>query len=114
MSQDVPLIDFETINEVFQDYCGYKFSWVPQYDNIPDDATVTIYVDSVEFNLMMTMERDDVGSYIMVPVWDFIGDVTYDQEVFTIEGKPYYGEENVAILTINAIDGTIIDREQGY
>ena len=114
VSQDVPLIDFETINGVFHDYCGYKFSWVPQYDNIPDDATVTIYVNSVEFNLMMTMEKDDIGSYIMIPVWDFIGDITYDQEVFTIEGKPYYGEENVSILTVNAIDGTVIDREQGY
>lgn len=114
VSQDVPLVDFSTITEVFQDYCGYKFSWVPTYDNIPDDTTVTININRVEFNLMMTLEKDDIGSYIMIPVWDFIGDIDYDQEVFTIEGKPYYGEQDVAILTINAIDGTVIDREQGY
>jgi hypothetical protein len=114
ISQDTPLVDFEEVNNVFKNYCGYSFSWVPQYDNIPDDVTVTININKVEFNLMVTKEKDDIGSYIMIPVWDFVGDITYDQEVFTVEGEPYEGENNIAILTINAIDGTIINREQGY
>lgn len=47
----------------------------------------------------------------MVPVWDFIG-----TEVFYPVGKepvedalPY-----VSRLTVNAMDGTIIDRDLGY
>ena len=114
LSQDVPLMDFELVNEIFKDYCEYKFTWVPQYDNVPDDTTVTINIDRVEFNLMMTLEKDNIESYIMIPVWDYIGDINYDQELEAQDGYPIEGEKNVAILTINAIDGTVIDREQGY
>ena len=114
LAQDVPLMEFDSVNNIFTDYCGYKFSWVPKYDNIPEDTTVTINVDSVELNLMMTLEKDKQDSYIMIPVWDYIGDINYDQELTAQDGYPIEGEKNVAILTINAIDGTIIDREQGY
>ncbi len=114
LAQDVPLMDFESVNNIFKDYCGYKFSWVPQYDNIPDDTTVTINISQVELNYMMTLEKDKKDSYIMIPVWDYIGDINYDQELIAQDGYPIEGEKNVAILTINAINGTVIDREQGY
>ena len=114
LSQDVPLMDFDSVNDIFEDYCGYKFTWVPQYDNVPDDTTVTINIDRVELNLMMTLEKDSTESYIMIPVWDYIGDINYDQELTAQDGYPIEGEKNVSILTINAIDGTVIDREQGY
>ena len=114
VTEDVPLMDFESINGISEDYCRYKFSWVPQYDSVPDDATVTINIDQVELNLMMTPEKDNLDSYIMIPVWDYIGDISYDQEIITQEGYAKKGPQNVAVLTVNAIDGTIIDREQGY
>ena len=114
LSQDVPLMDFESVNSIFQEYCGFKFTWVPSYDNVPDDTTVTININRVEFNLMMTLEKNNTESYIMIPVWDYIGDINYDQELKEQNGYPIEGEKNVAILTINAIDGTVINREQGY
>jgi hypothetical protein len=63
---------------------------------------------------MMTLEKDNLDNYIMIPVWDFVGDQEYNDEIITQEGEPLRGQKNVAILTINAIDGTVIDREQGY
>ena len=114
LAQDVPLMDFDSVNNIFTDYCEYKFSWVPQYENIPENTPVTINVDSVELNLMMMLEKDKQDSYIMIPVWDYIGDISYDQKLTAQDGYPIKGEKNVAILTINAIDGTIIDRGQGY
>ena len=114
LTEDVPLMDFESVNGIFEDYCRYKFSWVPQYDSVPKDATVTINIDRVELNLMMTPEKDNLDTYIMIPVWDYIGDINYDQEIITQDGYVKKGPQNVAVLTINAIDGTIIDREQGY
>ena len=114
LTEDVPLMDFESINDIFEDYCRYKFSWVPQYDSVPDDATVTINIDHIELNLMMTPEKDNLDTYIMIPVWDYIGDINYDQEIITQDGYAKKGPQNVAVLTVNAIDGTIIDREQGY
>jgi hypothetical protein len=114
LAEDMPLMDFESINEVFKDYCEYKFSWVPTGNDVPEDMTVTININEVELNLMMTPEKDNLESYIMIPVWDYIGDIDYDEPYVGQDGYTYDGQKNVAILTINAIDGTVIDREQGY
>ena len=114
VTEDVPLVDFETVNNAFKDYCGFKFAWVPDYDNYPDGVTVTINVKKVELNMMMTLEKDDIGSYIMIPVWDYIGDINYDQEILSDIGTPIEGQKDISIITVNAIDGTVIDRQQGY
>ena len=45
----------------------------------------------------------------MVPVWDFIGDVEYGDYSYKVDP-----EKDKVVLTINAIDGTIIDRTVGY
>ena len=65
-------------------------------------------------NLMVIPEKDNPGSYITVPVWDFIADVTMDEKAEMQEGGFDPGETNVSIMTINAIDGTVINRVQGY
>jgi hypothetical protein len=114
LAEDVPLMDFDSVNSIFEDYCRYKFSWVPQYDSVPDDSTVTINIHSVELNLMLTLEKDNSDNFIVVPVWDYMGDIDYDQPYVGQDGYTYDGEKNVSILTVNAIDGSIIDREQGY
>lgn len=114
IADDVPLMEFDAIQKIFEDYMGYKFAWVPPYDNIPDDATTTIRIHTVELNLMPTAEKDNVGNYVIIPVWDFVGDMDYNQEIIMEDGYKQQGEHNIAILTINAIDGTVIDREQGY
>jgi hypothetical protein len=49
-----------------------------------------------------------------VPVWDFIADMTLEGDTTTQEGTKDEGQQNVSILTINAINGTVIDRQQGY
>lgn len=50
--------------------------------------------------------KDNPNRYQLVPVWDFIGSRTIGQE--------YCNETNDSLLTINAIDGTVIDRDYGY
>lgn len=42
----------------------------------------------------------------MVPVWDFFGVRTIDRE--------RYDDAYSSLFTINAIDGTVIDRNYGY
>jgi beta-lactamase regulating signal transducer with metallopeptidase domain len=116
VAEDVPLKDFDSIKKIFEDYCRYKFTWTYRNDALKDDATpsVTLSVKRVEMNLMVIPEKDNLENYITVPVWDFIGDMTLDGNAATQEGSIDEGMQNVSILTINAIDGTVIDREQGY
>ena len=45
----------------------------------------------------------------MVPVWDFIGDIDYG-DTSGLSGQ----EKDKVVLTINAVDGSIVDRAAGY
>jgi hypothetical protein len=50
----------------------------------------------------------------LIPVWDFFGSTTQ----YTVQdGKEYvdtYESATRSLLTINAIDGAVIDRQKGY
>ena len=56
----------------------------------------------------------DTSTGLLVPVWDFFGycDLTdtYDGEVYSYTNA----ERKASFLTINAADGTVIDRSLGY
>ena len=113
---DVPLMEFDAVQDIFEDYCRYKFAWTYRNDALVGDTTpdVTLNVKRIELNVMVIPEKDDLDSYITVPVWDFIADMTLEGDGMTQEGIADEGQQNVSILTINAINGTVIDRQQGY
>ncbi len=116
VSEDSPILDFDTIRQIFEKHCAQEFGWTPGYEDesIPPGTGVTFNVKKIEMNLMDIPEKDNPGIYITVPVWDFIADEIYSEEFLNVEGYLYEGQKDVSIVTINAIDGTIIDREQGY
>lgn len=114
LAEDAPLMSFEEIQEIFEQQCRNEFSWVPRNDALLEQPTVTLNVKKIELNLMVIPEKDNLESYITIPVWDFIADEDYDKEVMSQDGYPGEGQKNCSIITINAIDGTIISREQGY
>ena len=78
----------------------------------------------------MRVREKDSDRYLMVPAWDFFGKTMneFDHVVngvthggvdgFVVDENnqvpDYDGVEPRSLLTINAIDGTIIDRGAGY
>lgn len=54
----------------------------------------------------------DCDTGLMVPVWDFIGGFDAITDDYNVKNNGEYS--NQSFMTINAIDGTIIDRELGY
>ncbi len=72
--------------------------------NADEEVPVTIDIDYVRLGYTRISEADSFDTGLLVPVWDFIGTRTQGE----------YTEENKTILTINAIDGSVIDRAQGY
>jgi beta-lactamase regulating signal transducer with metallopeptidase domain len=114
VADDVPLKSFESIKDIFTQYCKQKFTWVPVDDALGPNLTATLNVKRVELNLMTIPEKDNLQNYITVPVWDFIGDMKYDGKKVAQDGYPAYELQDISILTINAMDGAVIDREQGY
>jgi hypothetical protein len=107
-------LDFNTVKGIFENYCKYRFSWAPPYDGMPKDMGVTFNVKRIELNLMVIPEKDNLENYITVPVWDFIADQEYEEGFTDQEGNPFEGNKDISILTINAVNGTIISRGQGY
>lgn len=69
-----------------------------------EDGSVSIEVTDVKLVYTRISEKDSFDTGLVVPVWDFEGRITDE-----------YGQEVTGnILSINAIDGTVINRSLGY
>lgn len=68
------------------------------------DSGVTVQVNRAVLGYARISEADSYDTGLLVPVWDFEGKVTDEY------GSEYMG----SVMTINAIDGSIIDRSLGY
>lgn len=86
----------------------------------------SVEVDEIKLDYMPTIWKDHPDQLIFVPVWDFFGSetTTYDENFPDKEHSDLYAslDENYqrrndmgdqAILTINALDGTIMQRLPG-
>lgn len=72
-----------------------------------DDYMKNISVSKVALRYMRISEKDKFDTGLLVPVWDFIG--TYEDDA---EKDSSFRDKS--ILTVNAIDGTVIDKALGY
>lgn len=67
----------------------------------------SVKIDRVKLGYVRVSEADSYDTGLLVPAWDFFG----------VSEDPYSGEESQnyqSFLTINAIDGSVIDRSLGY
>ncbi len=101
LNENVALLDFEAVIKRFKDQITYQKAWA-----FPNSTDNLIGIEKVQLGMMRCRLSED--RYVYLPVWDFIGDCTYK-----LDGIQD-GEYNVSFLTINAIDGSIIDRVAGY
>ena len=110
--EDSSIKSFDEIKGIFEKMitvsCAQNNN--PIDGNSPKDGTYTNYnINRVVLRYTRVSEQDSFSTGLMVPVWDFIGSVSYEGDASKLEA-----EKNSVVLTINAIDGTIIDRTVGY
>ncbi len=98
ITENVELLTFEDIMKKSEDNIFYNI-----YADKEDKVTVNI--ESIELNYMCVKQKDSLTKLLAIPVWDFIGFQKETKFGFRISG---------CYLTLNAIDGTVIDRELGY
>ena len=81
---------------------------------LSDDMSKTINIDRIELGLMRITDPATRSAGLVIPVWDFFGNVTTAFK----NGEKSYSELDDdplnSVLTINAIDGTLVDRSIGY
>lgn len=100
VAEDCELLPFDTIMDIVGRVGVLK------YQTFESSTSTSLYIDRATLGYMCLQERGKPASYRLVPVWDFFGT------------REFYGEHedlhNDSYLTINAIDGTVIDRIYGY
>jgi hypothetical protein len=81
------------------------------------EGVTEVHVTRIELNYMRARIKDMQDGYMLLPVWDVIG---YTDEPFkniwTDEVGPKANPEDFleTLLTINAMDGSVLDRRLGY
>ena len=94
------LLPFSQVLEVFARLAPLKYASAESEENNG------IQIHQVVLGYMVLQMRDQPARYQLVPVWDFMGSRTIGQERYDFFQYPH--------LTINALDGTVIDRDLGY
>ncbi len=72
-----------------------------------DGAEEDVIVSDIRLGYARVLKQDETGVGLLVPAWDFFGTVTD-------AGGAVFDDPDRSLLTINAIDGSIIDRAAGY
>lgn len=101
----VELLPFEQISEIAFALLPLKYASFER-----DHIAVNLYVNELQLGYMFVMSRNQPEYYELIPVWDFYGYEVYESR----NGKTVYEDAYTSLLTINAIDGTVIDRAYGY
>ena len=101
------LLPFSEIQNIFEQMIIKK-----EKDRfIEEGSSLEINIDRVCLSYMRVREKNATEG-TLIPVWDFFGTETYRGS----GGEDFYIRkgEYESILTINAMDGTVIDRMYGY
>ena len=101
------LMPYSDIQSVFETLFLEKYNSF--FENV--QATASFRIHTVKLGYMRVHERGNVEEGELIPVWDFFGEetISYDQTEPYVEAGPYK-----SLLTINAVDATVIDRSLGY
>lgn len=102
---DVQLLPFERIMNVARQILPLKYVW------LEDSYEIRIHIDRIALGYTRLDFKDDMYRYMLTPVWDFFGTYEYYRNG---ERVNYFPADFNSLLTINAIDGTVIDRGYGY
>jgi Family of unknown function (DUF6034) len=99
----------KSFNDAMNTFKQQFFLHYAQSDTSKRTSTYTI--NNITLGMMRVQAKDQTNTYEMIPVWDFFGSVTTKDSAGTTSTSNRALE---SILTINAMDGSIIDRKMGY
>ena len=110
ISDDSTLLPFSEIEGVAEKMLGVIYEARAKESEYVESLKLNI--DRVELSLQRIAQRDYFDSGLLVPAWSFSG--TLEQTLNWRDGSTYTNTETGTFLTINAVDGSIIDLQKGY
>lgn len=117
VNDNVQLLPFSEIARIFKEQIAYHYA--VGSDDASDDGkwNEQLYVTDAYLSMMRVRKKDSQNEFYLLPVWDFR---FYHENIFTNHRSEADAERdklfsgNYSALTINAVDGSIIDRDLGY
>ncbi|MEN6419855.1 MAG: DUF6034 family protein [Clostridiaceae bacterium] len=109
ITENASLLPYAQIQSIFERMMPIVFS---HYNAADLAATCSVSINRITLGYMRIKEQNVEGSGLIVPVWDFFGSYFRSDDPAGTSLRGSDGFESV--LTINAIDGSIIDRASGY
>lgn len=97
INENVRVMSFDEIKNIFKDQVFYNYY-------ADEDYPITINVNRIDFGYFIQSVKDQDGIFRAIPVWDFLA----SEDEYEGDSSTY------SVLTINAIDGSIINRSLGY
>ena len=121
VNENVELLPFDEIQRIFEQQMGVSGSFTGSYTGgniIRRDITIT----RIELGMTQIREKNTYAGLIMVPTWNFYGYETYtceeqvEQGYDLDENNQFVNDElfGHSFMTINAVDGSIVNWELGY
>ena len=101
-------IDYVKAIELAKNYAYVRY--VELFTGITETK---VNIEKIELVLVRTKEAD-TGDYIVVPAWNFCGHLEMHLETGEWQTRAGNWDGNETLITINALDGTIVDMERGY
>ena len=112
--EDAQLLPFDRIAELFSKMIMVKNNDVLYVNERNGFTTIRNYqINKAKLTLMRIRSKENVEEGLLVPVWDFWGTAHYEYDGWDNYGFTGDNVERI-VLTINAVDGSVIDRELGY
>ncbi len=107
VSEAPQLRQFSQILEIAQKILPLEFETDAKDENA---LSVMVKIDRITLSLQRIIEQGQPFSGMLIPVWNFYGTRSISREELNYSSDYRLG----SMLSINAIDGNIIDVEQGY
>ena len=105
IKENVALMPFEEIMDNLQNQLTAKYAYIDS-----SGKTQFLYVDQIILTYAVDAVKDKPGEYMLVPAWAFYGGHDYGDGYEMPNGTIKEGRyaEMSSLLTINAVDGTVI------
>ena len=117
IQEGAELIAFDEIMDILRQQILIQGAW----NGVVEVKSRKLFIDEITLGYMKIAVPDNPDEFILTPVWDFFGyqEAEYDEDTYTgliLDENNRYRTRDFrhSYLTINAIDGSIIDRSLGY
>ena len=102
---------FDAVMERFDQMVRVKYEGMMADPGWGGIRSMEVHVDRIELSLERVIQPDNIGGGLLVPVWSFYGSILCTRPEDSFD---HVFDHTMPFLTLNAVDGTLIDPMKGY